>query len=125
MASRRDAVVTLHAAQRYNFGVTPLPSLITDHLVEIRELCANHGVKRLAVFGSAVKGTFDPIRSDVDFVVEFETTGRRDGWHSYFDLKFAIEELLARPIDLVGMAAVDNPYFRQAIELTQRELYAA
>jgi predicted nucleotidyltransferase len=115
----------LHAAQRYNFGVTPLPSLITDHIDEIRELCGMYGVKRLAVFGSAVNGTFDPARSDVDFVVEFETSGRTDGWHSYFDLKFAIEELLARPIDLVGMTAVDNPYFRQSIELTQRELYAA
>jgi len=113
----------LHAAQRYNFGVTPLPALITDHLDEIHDLCGRYGVKRLAVFGSAVKGTFDPTRSDVDFVVEFD--GSSDGWHSYFDLKFGIEELLGRPIDLVGMAAVDNPYFRQAIELTQRELYAA
>jgi uncharacterized protein len=114
----------LHAVQRYNFGVTPLPSLLTDHLEGIRELCGRYGVKRLAVFGSAVKGTFDPTRSDVDFVVEFDAS-RSDGWHSYFDLKFAIEELLGRPIDLVGMAAVDNPFFRQAIELTQRELYAA
>jgi predicted nucleotidyltransferase len=105
--------------------VTALPSVITDHLDEIRQLCAKHGVKRLSVFGSAVKGTFDPARSDVDFVVEFEPARPSDGWHSYFDLKFAIEELLGRPIDLVGMAAVDNPYFRQAIELTQRELYAA
>jgi predicted nucleotidyltransferase len=102
-----------------------LPSLITDHLDEIRELCGRYGVKRLAVFGSAVNGKFDPSRSDVDFVVEFQTTSRRDGWHSYFDLKFAVEELLGCPIDLVGMAAVDNPFFRQAIELTQRELYAA
>ena len=114
----------MHAAQRYNFDVTPLPALLTNHLTEIRELCGRYGVKRLAVFGSAVNGTFDPSRSDVDFVVDFEVSGRT-GWHSYFALKFAIEELLGRPIDLVGMAAVDNPYFRQAIELTQRELYAA
>jgi uncharacterized protein len=105
--------------------VTPLPPAITDHLDEIRELCARYGVKRLAVFGSAVKGTFDPAGSDVDFVVDFETTAPIDGWRSYFDFKFAIEELLGRPIDLVDIVAVDNPYFRQAIELTQRELYAA
>jgi predicted nucleotidyltransferase len=104
--------------------VTLLPSLITDHLGEIRMLCAKYDVKRLAVFGSAVKGTFDPERSDVDFVVEFEAICP-DGWHSYFDLKFAIEELLGRPVDLVELTAVDNPFFRQAIELTQRELYAA
>ena len=125
MAPRRHAVVTLHAAQRYNLGVTPLPSLLTDHLDEIRKLCSKYGVQRLAIFGSAVKGTFDPVRSDFDFVVEFHSNGRGDGWHSYFDLKFAIEELLGRPIDLVGMAAVDNPFFRQAIERTQRDLYAA
>jgi predicted nucleotidyltransferase len=104
--------------------VTPLPHLLTDHLDEIRSLCAKYRVKRLAVFGSAVKGTFDQQRSDVDFVVEFEAING-DGWHSYFDLKFAIEELLSRPVDLVELTAVDNPFFRQAIERTQRELYAA
>jgi predicted nucleotidyltransferase len=102
-----------------------LPTVITDHLDEIRALCERYRVKRLAVFGSAVKETFNPQRSDVDFVVEFETLEPRDGWHSYFDLKFALEDLLGRPIDLVGLTAVENPFFRQAIELTQRELYAA
>jgi len=105
--------------------VTPLPSLITDHLENIRELCGRHGVKRLAIFGSAVKGTFNPERSDVDFVVEFETLEPSDGWHSYFDLKFALQDLLDRPVDLVGLTAVENPFFRRSIELTQRELYAA
>lgn len=105
--------------------MTPLPSLITDHLENIRELCGRHGVKRLAIFGSAVKGTFNPERSDVDFVVEFETLEPSDGWHSYFDLKFALQDLLDRPVDLVGLTAVENPFFRRSIELTQRELYAA
>jgi predicted nucleotidyltransferase len=104
---------------------SPLPSIITDHLDEIRSLCGKYRVQRLAVFGSAVKGTFDPNRSDVDFVVEFEPIDPRDGWHSYFDLKFALEDLLRRRVDLVGLTAVENPFFRRSIELTQRELYAA
>jgi uncharacterized protein len=105
--------------------VTPLPSLITDHLDEIRILCERYRVHRLAVFGSAARGNFNPQRSDVDFVVEFVPLEPRDGWHSYFDLKFALEDLLRRPVDLVGLTAVENPFFRRAIELTQRELYAA
>jgi predicted nucleotidyltransferase len=105
--------------------VTSLPTVLTDHLDEIRALCGRYRVKRLAVFGSAVDGSFDPERSDVDFVVEFETLEPSDGWHSYFDLKFALEDLLRRPVDLVGMTAVENPFFRRSIELTQRELYAA
>lgn len=104
--------------------MTPLPPLIIDRIAEIRALCRKYRVRRLTIFGSAAKGTFDPDHSDVDFVVEFEPAARNDGWHSYFDLKFAIEELLGRPVDLVTMASVNNPYFRQAIELTQRELYA-
>jgi predicted nucleotidyltransferase len=102
-----------------------LPTALTNHLEEIRGLCARYRVKRLAVFGSAVKGTFNPERSDVDFVVEFESLEPSDGWHSYFDLKFALQDLLRRPVDLVGLTAVENPYFRRSIELTQRELYAA
>ncbi|MEA2415308.1 MAG: uncharacterized protein QOI58_1965 [Thermoanaerobaculia bacterium] len=105
--------------------MTSLPTVLTDHLDEIRALCGRYRVKRLAVFGSAVDGSFDPERSDVDFVVEFETLEPSDGWHSYFDLKFALEDLLRRPVDLVGMTAVENPFFRRSIELTQRELYAA
>jgi predicted nucleotidyltransferase len=102
-----------------------LPSLITDHLDEIRQVCGRYHVRRLAVFGSAVKGTFNPERSDIDFVVEFEILEPSDGWHSYFDLKFALQDLLRRPVDLVGLMAVENPFFRRSIELTQRELYAA
>lgn len=103
----------------------PLPPIITDHLDEIRSLCGEYRVQRLAVFGSAVNGTFDAERSDVDFVVEFEPLAPSDGWHSYFDLKFALEDLLLRPVDLIGLTAVQNPFFRRSIELTQRELYAA
>jgi predicted nucleotidyltransferase len=103
-----------------------LPAVITDHLDAIRELCVKYHVKRLAVFGSAAKGTFDPARSDVDFVVEFQPEVRgADGWHVYFDLKFALEELLSRPVDLVQFSAVTNPYFREILEDTQRDIYAA
>lgn len=35
------------------------------------EICRAHHVRRLSVFGSAVRDDFDPQRSDVDFQVEF------------------------------------------------------
>jgi predicted nucleotidyltransferase len=103
-----------------------LPAVIADHLEAIRELCVKCRVKRLAVFGSAAKGTFDPERSDVDFVVEFQPEVRgADGWHAYFDLKFALEATLARSVDLVEYSAVTNPYFREILLDTQRDVYAA
>src|SRR6266446_480464 len=101
-----------------------LPPLLEQHLGEIRALCEKYRVKRLAVFGSAVKGTFDPQKSDVDFVVEFE-------WHNdplvrgrrYIDLWSSLKRLLDRDVDLVVDHTIENPYFRQVIDLTQRDVY--
>lgn len=102
-----------------------LPEIVAEHLDEVRALCEKYRVKRLAIFGSAVKGTFDPERSDLDFVVEFreDVTGIA-GWHAYFDLKFALKDLFSRDIDLVEWDADLRPYFREALALSQRDLYA-
>ncbi len=103
-----------------------LPEIVTEHLAEVRALCEKYRVKRLAIFGSAVKGTFDPEKSDLDFVVEFDDDlFGSAGWHAYFDLKFALKDLFSRNVDLVEWQAVENPYFRQVLEMTQRDLYAA
>jgi len=102
-----------------------LPAAISEHLGEIRALCVKYHVKRLAVFGSAVKGTFDPATSDVDFVVEFRKIPEAAGLHVYFDFKFALRECLDRTVDLVEISAVKNRYFREILEETQRDIYAA
>jgi predicted nucleotidyltransferase len=102
-----------------------LPAAITDHLAEIRELCVNYRVKRLAVFGSAVKGTFDPAKSDVDFVVEFFPQARAGLHDVYFDLLQDLQELLGREVDLVERQAVRNPYFLKVLELSEQPLYDA
>jgi predicted nucleotidyltransferase len=101
-----------------------LPAAITDHLAEIRELCVKYRVKRLAVFGSAAKGTFDPARSDVDFVVEFQPESPRD-FHTYFGLLEDFQDSLGRDVDLVERKAIKNPYFLKVLELSERELYDA
>ena len=49
------------------------------------------------LFGSAVRGELNP-DSDLDFVVEFEPGA---GFDEYMDLKFLLEELFGRRVDLV------------------------
>jgi len=45
---------------------------IETHREQIAELCRRYGVKRLELFGSATRGSdFDPERSDIDFLIEF------------------------------------------------------
>lgn len=90
----------------------------------IADLCRRRGVRRLAVFGSAVTDRFDEARSDVDFLVEF-TEGRHGRFDAYFGLKEELEALLGRAVDLVTPSALENPYFAASVEATAQELYAA
>jgi len=92
---------------------------------EIADLCRRYHVRRLELFGSAAAGGFDPGRSDVDFLVEFDPGHRRDAFDSYFGLKEGLEALLGRPVDLVVDKAVRNPYVRASIERSREPVYGA
>jgi len=92
---------------------------------QIAELCRRHGVRRLALFGSAAREDFDPERSDLDFLVEFERLAPGTYARTYFDLLEALQQLFGRPVDLVEAGSVRNPYIRQEIETWQETLYAA
>jgi predicted nucleotidyltransferase len=92
---------------------------------EITELCRRHHVKTLEVFGSAVNGTFDPRRSDLDFLVDFQPMPPSLHAKSYFGLWFALQDLFGRKVDLVETPAVTNPFFLQVIRPGRRVLYAA
>ena len=100
--------------------------LIERHLEAIRDLCREFDVVRLEVFGSAATGDFDPDRSDVDFLVEYAPETDLGPWMKrYFDLKERLEHLLGRPVDLVMVGALRNPYFIRSVNESRRVLYAA
>jgi len=100
-----------------------LPEIVTQHLDEVQALCEKYRVKRLAIFGSAVKGTVHAVTSDLKLVVAFhEDVFGSVGCHDYNDLKFALEELFSRNVHLVEWAADLKPRFRKALESTQRNL---
>ena len=82
-------------------------------------------VKRLRLFGSAVKDTFDPVTSDLDFLVEFNPSSGMNAFHQFIDLKLDLEELFGRHVDLVTWKAVKDVAFRENAEATAVELYAA
>jgi len=94
------------------------------HLPELRRLCRRYGVARLELFGSAAGDAFDPQRSDLDFLVEFDADPSRL-FDRYFGLKEGLEALYGRPVDLVTEGSLRNPYFIEAVNKTRRLLYAA
>jgi len=98
---------------------------IEDHRQALEELCRKHRVRRLEVFGSAADGTFDPDRSDLDFLVEFMPLEPAELANEYFDLLTALEQLFKRDIDLLTPKAIRNPYFLRDVNRTRRLVYAA
>src|SRR5215204_3453270 len=75
--------------------------IIEANLPALRELCRRFGVRRLDLFGSAATGRFDPSRSDLDFLVEFEQMEPSPYATAYWDLRQGLERLFGRPIDLL------------------------
>ena len=98
---------------------------IERNLEEIIRLCRRYKVRRLAVFGSILRGDFDPLRSDADFMVEFEAVPVAVRMRNYLALKEALGSLLSRPVDLIEVGAIRNPYILQSVAEQQRVLYAA
>jgi|SRR6266851_4069432 predicted nucleotidyltransferase len=99
--------------------------LIEQHRSELIDLCRRHHVKSLEVFGSAADGTFDPARSDLDFLLEFLPAAGGRPFHGYFDFKEELEKLFARKVDLVMPSAIRNPYLLKAVNQQRQVLYAA
>jgi predicted nucleotidyltransferase len=102
-----------------------MESLIQPNLDEITSLCRRYGVRRLAVFGSVLRGDFDPLRSDADFLVEFEPGPVAVRMQNYLALRAALASLLSRPVDLIEDGAIRNPYILQSVSEQKQVLYAA
>ncbi|MBE9460650.1 nucleotidyltransferase family protein [Dyadobacter subterraneus] len=89
---------------------------------EIIQLCETHKVKSLYAFGSVLTEKFNN-DSDIDLIVDFETIEIEEYADNYFDLKFSLQDILKRPIDLLEEQAIKNPYFRKSINLQRKLVY--
>ena len=102
-----------------------MQDFITARRTEIAELCRTHHVRRLSIFGSAVRDDFDPEKSDVDVRVEFDRNEIQHYAENFFDLHDKLTALLGRKVDIISARSIRNPYLRRAIEGDQVTLYAA
>jgi predicted nucleotidyltransferase len=98
--------------------------LIKNNLETIAGICRAHGVRSLQAFGSILRDDFDPARSDVDVLVEFETQAA-DSFSNFLNLKEALEGLFQRPVDLVESRAIRNRRLRYYIDQSKSPIYAA
>ena len=83
--------------------------------------CQEHGIKRLAIFGSALREDFGP-ESDIDVLVEFEPD-RIPGLLSIASMELDLSELFTgRRVDLRTPENL-SPYFRQDVLATAEVQY--
>ena len=85
-------------------------TLLSDNSLYIHTLCKNNKVKTLYVFGSILTPKFNK-DSDIDFIVDFQEQDVLEYTTHYFNLKFGLEALFDRKIDLLEQQAIKNPYF--------------
>ncbi len=50
-------------------SIAELPILLDREILE--QFCRARGIRRLSLFGSVLRGDFDPARSDVDVLIEY------------------------------------------------------
>ena len=87
---------------------------------KIAEFCRRHHIRKLAVFGSALREDFRP-DSDLDLLVEFDpehTPGL-----AFFGMEQELSEMLGRKVDL-NTPQFLSPYFRDKV-VTEAEVQYA
>jgi len=97
-------------------------NIIDQNIETIRALCTKHKVSRLFVFGSVLKNKLKK-NSDIDLIVDFRDVEVYDYADNYFDLKFSLENLFKRNVDLLEDVAINNPYLRESIDSTKQLIY--
>ncbi|MGH7104561.1 MAG: nucleotidyltransferase family protein [Acetobacteraceae bacterium] len=104
-------------SHRYRPNMASLPTALGAIIPgAIPALCRRFHVRQLDPFGSAVTGRFDPLHSDLDFLVAFEELSGSAYADAYFGLRDALAELFGREVDLLTDAALENAYLRRRVE---------
>jgi predicted nucleotidyltransferase len=87
----------------------------------VREFCVRHHIRRLSIFGSALRADFRP-ESDVDVLVEFEP-GHAPGL-AFFEMEDELSQLLGRKVDLNTPGFLSR-FFRDRVIREAEVQYAA
>ena len=80
----------------------------------LTQLCFQNKVKSLYAFGSVLTSRFNS-SSDIDLIVDIDSANPLEYADCYFNLKFALQDLFNRPVDLLENKAIRNDYLRREI----------
>ena len=95
---------------------------LKNHIEQIKQLCNAYHVRSLFAFGSVVSDQLK-VGSDIDMIVDIDSTDPIDYSDNYFALKFQLENILKRPVDLLEDKALKNPFLKKQIDNTKVLIY--
>ncbi len=107
-------------------NLSSLPPLILDRLDKLGQLCEEHKIKRLWLFGSAVRGDFRA-DSDIDVLYEFDDDNIPEMHYltHFWGMWDGLEALWGRKVDFVHYPDLQNPYFKAAVDVSKLLIYDA
>ena len=73
-------------------------------------------------FGSILNDSFSA-ESDVDLIVDFQDQDVLDYGDNYNNLKFSLEDILNRSVDLLEEMGISNPLFKKSIDQKKYPIY--
>jgi uncharacterized protein len=97
--------------------------ILNQHKEQILKLCELNRVSSLFAFGSVTTDKFGP-ESDIDLVVEIDDIDPISYSDKYFNLKFQLEEILKRNVDLLEGKSIRNRFLKSEIDQTKVQIYA-
>ena len=97
---------------------------VQPYMDQINALCGANGVRSLFAFGSVTRSDFRS-DSDIDLLIDIEDKDPFQYADHYFAVKFGLQEILKRPIDLLEKKALKNTYLKEQIEQTKVLIYGA
>lgn len=93
-----------------HMSIAQLPIQIDPE--KVAQFCRARRIRKLSLFGSVLRGDFDPERSDVDVLAEFEP-GARPGLR-FFGYADELAEILGHSVDF-NTAGWLSEYFRDEV----------
>ena len=89
---------------------------------KISTFCRARGIRKLSFFGSVLRNDFDPARSDVDVLAEFEPGALHGVGFRYFGYGEELAAILGRKVDFCSRINkyIEDRVRREALTIYER-----
>ena len=87
---------------------------------KVAEFCRARGIRKLSLFGSVLREDFDPARSDVDVLAEFEPGALKGVGFRYFGYGEELSAIIGRKVDFCSRL---NQYIVAAVRREAIPIY--